>query len=86
MQSFQEIISNETRTIIIETLQINGLIIRGGNSEATLVEICLCMPPEEDIPSMDAEEVERPRPQASSFSNPSSFSQGSKNLIDIDMD
>lgn len=86
MQTFQEIISNETRTITIEVLQINGLIIRGGNSEATLVEICLCMPSEEDIPPIDAEEVERPRPQASSFSNQSNFSQRSKNLIDIDMD
>lgn len=86
MQTFQEIISNETRTIVIEVQQINGLIIRGGDSEAALAEICLCLPPEEDIPSMDTSEIERPRPQASSFSNQSSFRQASNNLIDIKMD
>ena len=86
MQTFQEIISNETRTIVIDVPQINGLIIRGGDSEAALVEICLCMPDIEDIPSLEVDEVERPRPAASSFSNQSSFKQGSRNLIDIDMD
>lgn len=44
MASFEEIISNETKTIELEEPQMTGIIIRGGDSEAALVEICLCLP------------------------------------------
>jgi hypothetical protein len=65
---------------------INELIIRAGASEAGAASICLHMLPEANILFIEVEKTKRTRPQASSFSNPSSFSQGSKNLIDIDMD
>ncbi len=44
IQSFQEIISNETKTIEINLEQMSGVVIKGGQSEAALVEICLCIP------------------------------------------
>jgi hypothetical protein len=42
--SFKEIIYNETKVIDINEDQMSGLIIEGGKSEASLVEICLCLP------------------------------------------
>lgn len=42
--SFQEIISNETKTVELEEPQMTGVIIKDGDSEAALVEICLCLP------------------------------------------
>ena len=40
----QEIIYNETKKVTLDGLQMTGVLIKGGDSEAALVEICLCLP------------------------------------------
>ncbi|MBE15108.1 MAG: hypothetical protein CL867_02580 [Cytophagaceae bacterium] len=90
LENFQEIINNETKTIRIEVEQFNGLIIHGGDSEAALVEICLCMPIEDPTTIVEDEDEVSARPgtaaTASSF-NVQKKQNGTSmnNLIPLDM-
>ena len=49
IQDFTEIVINEVRTVTITASQMTGVAVMGGGNESSVVEICLCLPPETDV-------------------------------------
>jgi hypothetical protein len=46
LNTFNEIVYNEVKTFTIKEPHMTAIAISGGNNEASIVEICLCLPPE----------------------------------------